>query len=79
MYVQMDEKKKQLDEEKERRRSIWAWTNPLCTCTRVFLSHQLLHFLPPSFLSIFRRKIFGGSREKTFRPTIYFSSSLSNL
>ena len=33
---------------------------------------------PFNFLSILERTLFGGPREKTPRPTIYFPSSLSN-
>ena len=71
-------KKKKKRKEKKRRRGLWAWTNPLCTCTRVFLANQLLHFLLSSFLSILGKKILVVLGRKHSDPTIYFPFSLPN-
>ena len=76
MYVQVDKKKKKKGatrQRKKERRNIWAWMNPLCTCIVVFLSHQLLHFLPTSFLSSFERKLFSESKEKILESYHLFS------
>ena len=49
---------------------------PLSTCTRAFLSHHGFYFLPSSFLPIWGRKLFGGSREKKPGPHHLFSLPL---
>ena len=77
-FFKQKKKKKIVDiqVEGEKKKKKASEHGPLSTCTRAFLSHHGFYFLPSSFLPIWGRKLFGGSREKKPGPHHLFSLPL---
>ena len=67
VYVQVDQKKKNLT---------WECTKPICKCTWAFPSaqvHKAINNLPSNFILILGRKYFGGPKDKILGPHHFFS------